>query len=67
MRSNPPAPADPVRSPDDVDFLDRVATAIGPRYRIESRVAAARDRVLFLASDLTLRRRVSLRVHAAPS
>jgi serine/threonine protein kinase len=67
MPSNPPAKADPARSSADPDFLDRVAAAIGPRYHIESRVAAARDRVLFLANDLTLRRRVSLRVHTTAS
>ncbi|HEX9164445.1 MAG TPA: serine/threonine-protein kinase [Gemmatimonadales bacterium] len=62
MPSNPPATADSVPGPDDVDLLDRVADAIGPRYRIEGRVASSPDRVLFLASDRTLQRRVSLRV-----
>lgn len=38
------------------------AAAVGARYRIEGKVAATADRVLFVASDLLLHRRVSIRV-----
>jgi hypothetical protein len=37
--------------------------ALGHRYRLENMIALSRERVLFLAYDQTLKRRVSLRIH----
>ena len=46
----------------ETDLVRRLEAAIGPRYRIESRVASSPDRFLFLGNDQLLRRQVSLRV-----
>jgi serine/threonine-protein kinase len=48
---------------DPAGFFQRVELALGQRYRPESIVAASRERVLFRAEDLLLKRRVSLRVN----
>ena len=48
---------------DPAGFFQRVETALGERYRPEMIVAASRERVLFRAEDLLLKRRVSLRVN----
>jgi serine/threonine protein kinase len=47
------------------DLIRRLEAAIGPRYRIESRIAASPDRFLFLGHDQLLRRQIGLRVHPA--
>jgi serine/threonine-protein kinase len=47
-------------------YAERAAAALGHRYRLDRMVAASRERVLFHAFDLTLRRRVSLRVNFYP-
>ncbi len=47
-------------------YAERTEAALGHRYRIERTVAASRERVLFQALDLTLKRRVSLRVNFYP-
>jgi len=44
-------------------YYERVDTALGHRYVIESLVAANRERVLLIARDKILKRRVSLRVN----
>jgi serine/threonine-protein kinase len=44
----------------------RADQALGHRYRLENMVALSRERVLFLAYDQTLKRRVSLRIHFYP-
>ncbi len=51
---------------DGAQFFARADAALGQRYRLESMVAASRERVLFLAYDQTLRRRVALRIHFYP-
>jgi serine/threonine protein kinase len=66
MPSRPPANPE-ASHPADAGFLDGVAAAIGPRYQIEGRISATGGRVLFVARDTALSRRVSLRVHAAAS
>lgn len=45
-----------------MSLLDRVQALVDPRYRIEREVAATPARALFLATDLRLKRPVSLRV-----
>ena len=52
--------------PDALDAYERTDAALGARYRIERQVAASHERVLFLAYDRLLRRRVSLRVNFGP-
>ena len=47
-------------------YAERTAVALGHRYRIDRTIAASRERVLFQAYDLTLKRRVSLRVNFYP-
>jgi serine/threonine-protein kinase len=47
-------------------YAERTQTALGHRYRLDRMVAASRERVLFHAYDLTLKRRVSLRVNFYP-
>jgi serine/threonine protein kinase len=47
-------------------YTARTEAALGHRYRLDRMVAASRERVLFHAYDLTLRRRVSLRVNFYP-
>ena len=44
-------------------YTERTQEALGHRYRLDKMVAASRERVLFHAYDLTLKRRVSLRVN----
>jgi serine/threonine-protein kinase len=48
---------------DPAGFFQRVDAALGHRYRPERMVAVSRERVLFKADDLVLRRSVSLRVN----
>lgn len=45
---------------------ERTQAALGHRYRLDRMVAASRERVLFQAYDITLKRRVSLRVNMYP-
>jgi len=47
-------------------YAERTQAALGHRYRLEEMVAASRERVLFRAYDLVLKRRVSLRVNMYP-
>lgn len=47
-------------------YAERAQAALGHRYRLDRMVAASRERVLFHAYDLTLKRRVSLRVNFYP-
>jgi len=47
-------------------YAERAQAALGHRYRLDRLVAASRERVLFHAYDLTLKRRVSLRVNFYP-
>lgn len=47
-------------------YTERTQAALGHRYRLDKMVAASRERVLFHAYDLTLKRRVSLRVNFYP-
>jgi eukaryotic-like serine/threonine-protein kinase len=51
---------------DDAQLFRRAEQALGHRYRLDNMIAASRERVLFLASDLTLKRRVALRIHFYP-
>jgi serine/threonine protein kinase len=46
-----------------VQHFDRVQALLGHRYRLEQLMAASPERVLFLAHDPILKRRVSLRVN----
>jgi len=48
---------------DPAGLFQRVELALGHRYRPETIAAASRERVLFRAEDLLLRRQVSLRVN----
>ncbi|HLQ23591.1 MAG TPA: hypothetical protein VK132_10305, partial [Gemmatimonadales bacterium] len=50
-------------APDPVAAFQAAEAAVGARYKLERLVAANRDRVLFLALDQVLRRRVSLRLN----
>ncbi len=52
--------------PEEADFFQRAEAALGTRFRLDSMVAASRERVLFQAYDLTLKRQVSLRIHFFP-
>ncbi|MEP6687594.1 MAG: serine/threonine-protein kinase [Gemmatimonadales bacterium] len=49
--------------PDPIVAFERTAAALGARYRLERIVASNADRVLFEAHDVTLKRRVSVRVN----
>ncbi len=53
-------------TPPPLTIFERVESALGHRYRLETMVAASRERVLFTAQDKLLRRRVALRVHLYP-
>lgn len=53
-------------TPPPLTIFERVETALGHRFRLETMVAASRERVLFTAQDKLLRRRVSLRVNLYP-
>jgi len=53
-------------TPPPLTIFERVETALGHRYRLETMVAASRERVLFTAQDKLLSRRVSLRVNLHP-
>lgn len=53
-------------TPPPLTIFERVETALGHRFRLETMVAASRERVLFTAHDKLLRRRVSLRVNLYP-
>jgi serine/threonine-protein kinase len=48
-------------------IFERVEAALGHRFRLETMVAASRERVLFSAHDKLLSRRVSLRVNLYPN
>ena len=50
-------------TPPPLSIHERVASALGPRYRLDALIAANRERVLFAAYDTTLNRAVSLRVN----
>jgi serine/threonine-protein kinase len=52
-----------VTGPDPVLAFARTAAALGARYRLERIVASNADRVLFEATDVVLKRRVSVRVN----
>jgi serine/threonine-protein kinase len=54
-------------TPPPLTIFERVETALGHRYRLETMVAASRERVLFAAQDKLLSRRVSLRVNLYPN
>ncbi|MDX2121561.1 MAG: serine/threonine-protein kinase [Gemmatimonadota bacterium] len=54
-------------TPPPLTIFERVESALGKRYRLETMVAASRERVLFTASDTLLNRRVSLRVNLYPN
>ena len=54
-------------TPPPLTIFERVETALGQRYRLETMVAASRERVLFTAQDKLLSRRVSLRVNLYPN
>jgi serine/threonine protein kinase len=57
----------PHASPTDPGlYAERTQAALGNRYRLDHMVAASRERVLFNAYDLTLKRRISLRVNLYP-
>lgn len=53
-------------TPPPITIFERVESALGRRYRLETMVAASRERVLFTAQDQLLSRRVSLRVNMYP-
>jgi len=56
-----------MNTPPPLTIFERVETALGQRYRLETMVAASRERVLFTAQDKLLSRRVSLRVNLYPN
>lgn len=53
-------------TPPPLTIFERVEAALGHRFRLESMVASSRERVLFIAHDKLLARRVSLRVNLFP-
>ncbi len=53
-------------TPPPLTIFERVEAALGQRFRLETMVAASRERVLFTALDVLLSRRVSLRVNLYP-
>jgi hypothetical protein len=54
-------------TPPPLTIFERVEGALGHRFRLETMVAASRERVLFSAQDKLLSRRVSLRVNLYPN
>jgi serine/threonine-protein kinase len=54
-------------TPPPLTIFERVEGALGHRFRLETMVAASRERVLFSAEDKVLSRRVSLRVNLYPN
>lgn len=54
-------------TPPPLTIFERVEAALGHRFRLETMVAASRERVLFTAQDRLLSRRVSLRVNLYPN
>jgi serine/threonine protein kinase len=50
-------------TPAPLTYYERADTALGHRYAIETLIAANRERVLFVATDKIIKRRVSLRVN----
>jgi serine/threonine protein kinase len=54
-------------TPAPLTVFERVEAALGHRFRLETMVAASRERVLFTAQDRILSRRVSLRVNLYPN
>lgn len=50
-------------APDPATAFQAAEAAVGTRYQVERLVAANRERVLFIAVDRVLKRRVSLRVN----
>ena len=48
-------------------YFDAVSAGLGPRYHLERMVATSSERVLFLAFDRVLHRRVSLRAQVDPA
>jgi serine/threonine protein kinase len=57
---------EPGGTPPPLTIFERVESVLGQRYRLETMVAASRERVLFTAQDRLLTRRVSLRVNLHP-
>lgn len=55
------------RDTDPSDLFRRVEHVFADRFRLERLVAASSERVLFVAADTLLRRRVSLRVNLFPN
>jgi serine/threonine protein kinase len=53
-------------TPTPFNYFQRTEAALGHRYRLENMVASSRERVLFIAHDKVLNRRVSLRVNFYP-
>ncbi len=53
-------------TPPPLTIFEHVEAALGHRFRLETMVAASRERVLFSAQDTVLSRRVSLRVNLHP-
>ncbi|MDZ4863152.1 MAG: serine/threonine-protein kinase [Gemmatimonadota bacterium] len=54
-------------TPPPLTIFERVEAGLGHRFRLETMVAASRERVLFTAQDVLLARRVSLRVNLYPN
>lgn len=54
-------------TPPPLTIFERVEAALGHRFRLETMVAASRERILFTARDKLLSRRVSLRVNLYPN
>ncbi|HXI19458.1 MAG TPA: serine/threonine-protein kinase [Gemmatimonadales bacterium] len=54
-------------TPAPLTVFERVESALGHRYLLETMVAVSRERVLFTARDRLLSRRVSLRVNLYPN
>ncbi len=52
-----------IASIDAASAFQRAEAALGPRYKLERLIAASAERVLFVALDQVLKRRVSLRVN----
>lgn len=54
-------------TPPPLTIFECVEAALGYRFRLETMVAASRERVLFTAQDTLLSRRISLRVNLYPN
>ena len=65
--TTPPPTTSGNATPPPLTIFERVEAALGKRYRLETMVAASRERVLFTAHDTLLSRRVSLRVNLYPN